>query len=100
MRITREVGGNFAEILESLADTLRRKHEMEGKIKALTAQGRMQGIVMAALPLFLMAILTYMEPEAMSPLYNTLVGWAVLFVVFVMITIGYLGIRSIVNIDV
>jgi tight adherence protein B len=100
MRITREVGGNFAEILESLADTLRRKHEMEGKIKALTAQGRMQGIVMAALPLFLMAILTYMEPEAMNPLYNTLIGWAVLVVVFVMITIGYLGIRSIVNIDV
>lgn len=100
MRITREVGGNFAEILESLAITLRRKHEMEGKIKALTAQGRMQGIVMAALPLFLMAILTFMEPEAMNPLYNTLMGWATLFVVFVMITIGYMGIRKIVNIDV
>jgi len=100
MRITREVGRNFAEILESLAITLRRKHDMEGKIKALTAQGRMQGIVMAALPLFLMAILTFMEPEAMNPLYNTLMGWATLFVVFVMITIGYMGIRKIVNIDV
>ncbi len=100
MRITREVGGNFAEILESLAITLRRKHDMEGKIKALTAQGRMQGIVMAALPIFLMAILTFMEPEAMNPLYNTLMGWATLFVVFVMITIGYMGIRKIVNIDV
>lgn len=100
MRITREVGGNFAEILESLSHTLRRKHEMEGKIKALTAQGRMQGIVMAALPLFLMLILTYMEPEAMNPLYNTLMGWGTLAVVFVMITLGYLGIRKIVNIDV
>ncbi len=100
MRITREVGGNFAEILESLSHTLRRKHEMEGKIKALTAQGKMQGIVMAALPLFLMAILTYMEPEAMHPLYNTLMGWGTLFVVFVMITLGYMGIRKIVNIDV
>ena len=100
MRITREVGGNFAEILESLSHTLRRKHEMEGKIAALTAQGRMQGIVMAALPLFLMAILTFMEPEAMAPLYHTMVGWATLVVVFVMIIIGYLGIRKIVNIDV
>ena len=44
MRITREVGGNFADILEALANTLRRKHEMEGKISALTAQGRMQGV--------------------------------------------------------
>lgn len=100
MRITREVGGNFAQILESLASTLRRKHEMEGKINALTAQGKAQGIVMAALPLFLMLILTYMEPEAMAPLYHTLYGWATLVVIFVMIIVGYMGIRKIVNIDV
>ena len=100
MKITKEVGGNFAEILESLSHTLRRKHEMEGKIKALTAQGKLQGIVMALLPIFLLAILTWMEPEAMSPLYNTLYGWAVLLVVGIMITIGYLGIQKIVNIDV
>jgi tight adherence protein B len=100
MKITKEVGGNFAEILESLSHTLRRKHEMEGKIKALTAQGKLQGIVMALLPIFLLAILTWMEPEAMSPLYNTLYGWAVLVVVGIMITIGYLGIQKIVNIDV
>jgi tight adherence protein B len=73
---------------------------MEGKIKALTAQGKLQGIVMALLPIFLLAILTWMEPEAMSPLYNTLYGWAVLVVVGIMITIGYLGIQKIVNIDV
>jgi len=100
MKITREVGGNFAEILESLSVTLRRKHEMEGKIKALTAQGKMQGIVMAMLPIFVLAILTVMEPEAMAPLYDTLYGWGVLLVISVMITIGYLGIQKIVNIDV
>lgn len=100
MKITREVGGNFAEILESLSGTLRRKHEMEGKIKALTAQGKLQGIVMALLPVFLLAILTFMEPDAMAPLYNTLYGWGVLLVVSIMITIGYLGIQKIVNIDV
>ncbi|NMM13672.1 MAG: secretion system protein F [Rhodoferax sp.] len=100
MKITREVGGNFAEILESLSGTLRRKHEMEGKIKALTAQGKLQGIVMALLPVFLLAILTFMEPDAMAPLYNTLYGWGVLLVVSIMITIGYIGIQKIVNIDV
>ena len=100
MRITKEVGGNFAEILESLSITLRRKLEMEGKIKALTAQGKLQGIVMACLPLFLMGILTLMEPEAMAPLYNTLYGWITLFVIFVMVGLGYLGISKIVNIDV
>ena len=100
MRITKEVGGNFAEILESLSITLRRKLEMEGKIKALTAQGKLQGIVMACLPLFLMGILTLMEPEALAPLYNTLNGWITLFVIFVMVGLGALGISKIVNIDV
>ena len=73
---------------------------MEGKIKALTAQGKLQGIVMSMLPLFLMGALTLMEPAAMAPLYDTFLGWGVLLVVGVMITIGYLGIRKIVNIDV
>ncbi len=100
MRISREVGGNLADILETLADTLRTKHQMEGKIKALTAQGKMQGLVMTSLPLFLMFILTHMEPEAMAPLYDTLVGWATLSVIAVMEVIGYVAIQKIVSIDV
>jgi tight adherence protein B len=100
MRISREVGGNLADILETLADTLRMKHQMEGKIKALTAQGKMQGLVMTSLPLFLMFILTHMEPEAMAPLYNTYVGWATLAVIAVMEVVGYMAIQKIVSIDV
>ncbi|MBX3651706.1 MAG: type II secretion system F family protein [Burkholderiales bacterium] len=100
MRISREVGGNLADILETLADTLRMKHQMEGKIKALTAQGKMQGLVMTCLPLFLMFILTHMEPEAMAPLYNTFVGWGTLAVIAVMEVIGYMAIQKIVSIDV
>jgi tight adherence protein B len=100
MRISREVGGNFAEILETLADTLRRKHQMEGKIDALTAQGRMQGLIMTCLPLFLLLALTKMEPEAMAPLYNTLYGWATLAVVAMMEIVGYFAIQKVVTIDV
>ncbi|MCW5576005.1 MAG: type II secretion system F family protein [Burkholderiales bacterium] len=100
MRISREVGGNLADILETLADTLRMKHQMEGKIKALTAQGKMQGLVMTCLPLFLMFILTHMEPEAMEPLYNTFVGWGTLAVIAVMEVVGYMAIQKIVSIDV
>lgn len=100
MRISREVGGNLADILETLADTLRRKHQMEGKIKALTAQGKMQGLVMTGLPLFLMLILNYMEPDAMRPLFHTWYGWATLAVIAVMEIIGYMAIKKIVTIDV
>lgn len=100
MRIAREVGGNLADILESIADTLRKKHVMEGKIKSLTAQGKIQGIVMTGLPLFLMLALYKMEPAAMAPLFNTMMGWAVLAVIAVMEFLGYFFIRKIVTIDV
>lgn len=100
MRIAREVGGNLADILESIADTLRKKHVMEGKIDALTAQGKIQGLVMTMLPLFLMGVLYKMEPEAMGPLFHTVMGWAVLGVIAVMELLGYFFIRKIVTIDV
>jgi tight adherence protein B len=100
VRISREVGGNLAEILETLAETLRRKHQMEGKIAALTAQGRMQGLIMTCLPLFLLLILSQMEPEAMAPMFNTVLGWGTLGVIAVMEVIGYVAIQKIVSIDV
>ena len=98
--IAREVGGNLAEALESVARTLREKIQMEGKIKALTSQGRMQGIVMTCLPLFLMLVLRFMEPKAMAPLFNEPVGWGTLAVIGVMELLGYLWISRITNIDV
>jgi tight adherence protein B len=100
MRISREVGGNLADILESIADTLRKKHVMEGKIKALTAQGKIQGLVMTMLPLFLMGALYKMEPVAMAPLFHTPLGWGVLGVIAVMEILGYIFIQKIVTIDV
>jgi len=100
LRISREVGGNLAEILETLAETLRRKHQMEGKIDSLTAQGKMQGLIMTMLPIFLLVVLAHMEPESMAPMFNTLAGWATLAVIAVMEVIGYVAIQKIVTIDV
>ncbi|MEZ0600648.1 type II secretion system F family protein [Paraburkholderia sp. IW21] len=98
--IAREVGGNLAEALESVAGTLREKLQMEGKIKALTSQGRMQGIVMTCLPLLLMLVLHFMEPKAMAPLFDEPVGWGTLAVIAVMEFLGYKSITKITNIDV
>lgn len=100
LRISREVGGNLGEILERLADTLRRKATMEGKIESLTAQGKMQGYVMTALPLFLGVLLYFLEPEAMSQLFTTDKGWAVLGLILVMESLGYVFIRKVTHIDV
>ncbi|UIF87025.1 type II secretion system F family protein [Cupriavidus sp. UYPR2.512] len=98
--ISREVGGNLAETLESVARTLREKHQMEGKIRALTAQGKMQGLVMTGLPLFLIVVLNHMEPVAMAPLFNSPIGWGTLSVIAVMELLGYKAISKITHIDV
>lgn len=100
MRISREVGGDLGEVLTTLAETLRRKATMEGKIESLTAQGRMQGIVMTGLPLLLGGLLFLMEPTAMSKLFTTTLGWVLVAVVVVMETLGYIFIRKVTTIDV
>jgi len=100
LRINREVGGNLAETVESLGETLRRKAMMDGKITSLTAQGKLQGVVMAGLPVLLALLLYFMEPESMAKLWTTSVGWGVLTVVGVMEILGYTMIRKITSIDV
>lgn len=100
IRISREVGGNLADTLEALADTLRKKLSMEGKIDSLTAQGKLQGIVMSSLPLLLIIVLMRIEPDAMGMLFTTHLGWAVLALVFAMQILGFLAIRKITTINV
>ena len=100
VRISREVGGDLAHTLEDLAETLRRKLTMEGKIESLTAQGKLQGIVMSSLPLLLMVALLKLEPAAMGKMFTTKMGWAVLFLIFCMQVFGFISIRKIVAIDV
>ncbi|RMX04872.1 hypothetical protein D8I35_13505 [Corticibacter populi] len=98
--ISKDVGGSLAEVLERLASTLRAKAAMEGKIKALTSQGKLQGIVVGLLPVLLALVLFQMEPEAMAPLLNTYYGWAVIGVIAVLLTMGGFMIKKIVSIDV
>lgn len=98
--IARDVGGNLAETYERLSVLLRRKIEMEGKIKALTAQGKMQGVVVAALPFAIILALVYVEPEGINPIFNTYLGWMFLAVILILELMGGLLIRKIVTIDV
>jgi len=100
LKISREVGGNLAEVLESLADTMRRKHTMEGKIDSLTAQGKLQGVVMTGLPVLLGVMLNFLEPEAMEKLWTTPIGGIVLAIIIVMLGLGYFMISKITSINV
>jgi tight adherence protein B len=100
MTIAKQVGGNLAETLERLAGTLRAKAVMEGKIRSLTSQGKLQGWIVGALPLFLGLVLWFMEHESMKPLVTTWWGWVVVGVIVIMEAIGAFMIKKIVTIDI
>lgn len=100
MRIAGETGGSLAETLERASHTVRNRLQMEGKIRALTSQGTMQAWVVGLLPMFLLFILNKMEPEAMSELWNTPLGWGVLAVIAFLEVMGVYVVRKIVRIDV
>lgn len=100
LRIGAAAGGSMAGTLESLADSMRRRLALEGKIRALTAQGRLQAWVMGALPALLAAALFVVEPFAMRALVTTWQGWTVCAAVVSLQAVGFLAIRRIVAIDV
>ena len=100
MRIANETGGSLAETLERTALTIRKQLAVEGKIRALTAQGKLQAIVVGLLPVALLLVLDRMEPQAMSLLWHTPTGWATLAVGTMLEIFGVLIIRKIVAIDV
>jgi tight adherence protein B len=100
MKIARETGSNLAETLERIASTLRSRLQMEGKIRSLTAQGRLQGLVMAGLPIFMALMLFKMQPKEMGYLFTTLYGWVVVIGILTLDAIGYFFVRKIVDIDV
>jgi tight adherence protein B len=100
LQVHRDLGGNLAEAMDRLAATLRTRLAMEARIRSLTAQGRLQGLVVGALPLLLAAVLSLMEPAAMHAMVSTPAGWAAMAVVAALEVAGFLMIRRIVNIDV
>lgn len=100
LRIGSEAGGGMADTLESLADAMRRTLAIEGKVRALTAQGRLQAWVMGALPAVLAGLLHAVDPSSMAVLFETWQGWAVLAAVVALQAVGVVLIRRIVAIDV
>lgn len=100
MSLSRDVGANLSETLTSVANTLKAKQQLEGRIRSLTSQGKMQGVVMAGLPILLIVVLRFMEPEAMEPLFTRWYGWVVVGIIATMTMLGYHFIRKITTIDV
>jgi len=98
--IQQQVGGNLAEILDTIAFTIRERVRIKGEINTLTAQGRISGYVVAFLPIGLGAALNAINPAFMQPLFTQTIGQILIGVGVVMMTIGFLAIRKITDIKV
>ncbi len=100
VNIARQAGGNLSEILLHIGDTIRERERIKGKIDSLTAQGRLSGIVIGAMPILLAFALNQIDPLMMKPLFQTFIGQLVFLVVFIMELIGFLWIMKIIKIDI
>ncbi|MBR3956714.1 MAG: type II secretion system F family protein, partial [Kiritimatiellae bacterium] len=98
--ISRKTGGNVTEIFDKISETIRGRMRIERKVKTMTAQGRMQGIIVSVMPLFLGVVMTIMKPKLMLPFLCSLMGVGSIVAVIALITVGWLIIRKIIKIDV
>jgi tight adherence protein B len=86
----REVGGNLAEVLDNVNNTIRERAYLSRQVRALTAEGRLSAIVLDGLPIGLLIIVSVINPTYANVFYTTLPGWMMLGVVAVMLTVGTL----------
>ncbi|MBO9310278.1 MAG: type II secretion system F family protein [Chloroflexi bacterium] len=101
VNIQREVGGNLAEILEVIGHTIRERIKLLGEIRVLTAQGRITGWLISALPIILGVLLFIINPRYMGNLFNNPgCGWPMLAVGAFMIIAGMAAVQRIVSIDI
>lgn len=98
--ILRETGGNLSETFETIVYTFSEREKVKDKISTLTAQGRVQGVILMAMPFVLGYLLHWVNPEYMAPLFTTVLGWILLAFMLLMLLAGGLLIRKIVSIDV
>lgn len=100
INILRQSGGNLAETFDTVANTIRERKKVSGKVKSLTAQGISQGVIIVFMPFVLAFALWVIDPILIERLWTTALGWALIFFMLTLQTIGGLMIRKIVKVEV
>ena len=98
--LARQMGGDLAGMFETVAGTVRERFRLEGRIRALTSQGKLQGVIVAALPVFVAAFLDWYRPDLLEPLFETAYGYALVSAIVLLELTGFVLIQRIVAIDV
>jgi tight adherence protein B len=99
IRIQREVGGNLAVLLDTIADTMNKREQLRREVRTLTAEGRLSGVVLSLFPLGMLAVLYILRPDYVQILFDEPLGIAALIAAGISTVIGWLIIRKIVDIE-
>lgn len=97
MLVQKETGGNLAEILDRIASTIRERLKIKGEIKTHTAQGRMTGYILCALPIVMLVAINVINPGYSNMLVNTPIGKTLCYIGVGLLITGGLIIRQIIN---
>jgi tight adherence protein B len=101
INVQREVGGNLAELLDTVAETLREREMLRRQIKVLSAEGRLSAVILVALPFVLAIYLILVRPEYIGALVTSgLFGWAMVVGASTLMLIGVIWIRKMIQIEV
>jgi tight adherence protein B len=100
IRIQREVGGNLAELLDTVADTMTQRERLRLEIKALTAEGRFSGWILGIFPVAFAGVLYLIQPDYMGVLFSETFGIMAIIASGVMTFIGFIWLRKILQIEV
>lgn len=98
--IIHSMGGNLIEIFDSLALVIRERTKLEAKTKSLTAQGKMQGLIVGLLPTFIAAVMFLVEPGLMKAMFTTVYGNIALAVMLVLQITGYTILQKLTRIEI
>jgi tight adherence protein B len=98
--LQRETGGNTAEVVDLVADTIRERLDIKRMVRSLTAQGRLAGLMLSFLPVGMLAAMSAVDPHYVKPLFHQTPGIIALCSAGVMVLIGGLIIRKIITINV
>jgi len=98
--VSRKTGGNVTEIFDKISETIRGRMRIQRKVKSLTAQGRLQGIIVSVMPIFLGLVMTLIRPNLMIPFLTSAIGIAAVVLMLVLIVFGWMMIRKIIKIEV
>ncbi len=100
VNILKETGGNMAETFQTINYTIRERQKIEKKIEALTAQGVMQGVIISLVPVLLLVIFYFADPNYVMPMFTTTLGWIFILIIFSLIAVGAFFIKKIITIKV